>query len=214
MGRTFFRSPIRVYRSAPHRRDESVDPLLSDNRSGIQDPLMRISQTALVGLLACISASAQQAGPALSIDASAPTQHAISPDIYGINFYWNLGSSGDSQQATYLTAAPGIRPTLRRWGGDLTSTYHWQFDVDSLAADWFFEVLPGSTSGSSQLPKGSTFNLFADQARTTGGTRVAVPFCRFEIKIELGNLALHLPQFIVEICQRPVYVGVICLISR
>src|SRR5580698_5445153 len=39
--------------------------------------------------LTCLVAAAQQTGPALSIDANAG-QHAISPDIYGINFFWNI----------------------------------------------------------------------------------------------------------------------------
>ena len=133
---------------------------------------MQLAKPTLMTVLACLTAHAQQSGPALSIDAAA-NQHAISPDVYGINFYWNLSTSTDPNQPTYLAAAPGVRPTLRRWGGDSTSTYHWQFDVNDLAADWFFEVLPGTLADPSQLPSGSTFNMYADQARTTGGKILA-----------------------------------------
>src|SRR5271166_3317509 len=103
---------------------------------------------------------AQQAGPALSIDVNSG-RHSISPDIYGINFYWTNGTNS--------SPAVDIRPSVRRWGGNSTSTYHWQFDVNNIDADWFFEVLPGTGVDATKLPAGSQFNQFADQARTTGG---------------------------------------------
>ena len=112
--------------------------------------------------------AAQQAGPALSIDAAAGKQ-AISPDIYGINFYWNVDDSNSNPIPALVAAALGVRPTVRRWGGNSTSTYHWQFDVSNIDADWFYEVLPGKVPDVSKLPAGSSFNAFADQARTTGG---------------------------------------------
>jgi uncharacterized protein (TIGR03437 family) len=104
------------------------------------------------------AALAQTAGPALSIDAAAG-RHAISPDVYGINFYWDGGGA----------AAVALRPTVRRWGGNSTSTYHWKYDLHSLAADWYFEVLPDTKVNAAKLPEGSSFNVFADEARTTGG---------------------------------------------
>jgi len=113
--------------------------------------------------------AAQLAGPALSIDAGAG-QHAISPDIYGINFYWNVGSPVN---AALAAAAAGVRPTVRRWGGNDTSTYQWQLDVSNLDSDWFYEVLPGAVADASKLPAGSSFNAFADQARITGGKILA-----------------------------------------
>jgi uncharacterized protein (TIGR03437 family) len=118
--------------------------------------------------LVCLAAAAQS-GPALSIDANA-AQHAISPDIYGINFYWNLGSPASP---ALTAAASAIRPTLRRWGGNNTSTYNWKLDVDNIDADWFYEVLPDTTVDASKLPAGSSFNAYADQARITGGRILA-----------------------------------------
>jgi uncharacterized protein (TIGR03437 family) len=119
-------------------------------------------------LVTALLAHAQQLGPALAVDASA-SRHAISPDVYGINFYWDLGTSNDPQRAAYLAAAPDVRATARRNGGNGTSTYHWQFDVNNIDNDWFFEVLPDTSVNASRLPDGSSFNTFADQARTTGG---------------------------------------------
>ncbi len=113
----------------------------------------------------CLSATAQQAGPALSIDANAG-RRTISPDIYGINFYWNVGSSPNTATSA---AASDIRATLRRWGGNNTSTYHWKFEVWNIDNDWFYEVLPDAATNASALPAGSSFNKFADNARATGG---------------------------------------------
>src|SRR3982074_613844 len=108
---------------------------------------------AALGILS-FGVAAQQTGPALSIDANA-LQHAISPDIYGISFYWDVGTGGDPQRAA---AAADIRATARRWGGNGTSTYHWRFDVENIDADWFFEVLPDTSINASKLPDGSRFN--------------------------------------------------------
>jgi uncharacterized protein (TIGR03437 family) len=126
-------------------------------------------RTLLAVCVASFAAAAQQAGPALSIDANAG-QHAISPDIYGISFYWNVGSPANP---TVAAAAPALRPTVRRWGGNNTSDYNWQYDVWNIDNDWFYEVLPGSVADVSKLPDGSSFNAFADQVRTTGGKIVA-----------------------------------------
>jgi uncharacterized protein (TIGR03437 family) len=120
----------------------------------------------LVAAAAALSAGlAQQSGPALSIDAGA-NRHTISPDIYGINYYWDLGTT---TSAATLAAAADVRATVRRWGGNNTSTYHWKYDVQNIDADWFFEVLPDANVNASKLPDGSSFNAFADQVRTSGG---------------------------------------------
>jgi uncharacterized protein (TIGR03437 family) len=123
------------------------------------------------GLVAGLVAFAQQPGPALSVDAAA-NQHPISPDVYGINFYWDLGNNNDPQGAA-AAAALDVRPTVRRWGGNATSTYHWKFDVNNIDADWFFEVLPDTSVNASILPVGSSFNKFVDQARVSGGKVIA-----------------------------------------
>ena len=128
----------------------------------------------LLCLHAMVAASlwGQVAGPALSVDANAG-RHAISPDIYGINFYWDLGASGDPNKAAYAAAALNLPATGRRWGGNNMSTYHWKLDVMNLDFDWFYEVLPDTSVDASKLPDGSTFNRFADQARVSGGKIIA-----------------------------------------
>jgi uncharacterized protein (TIGR03437 family) len=122
-------------------------------------------------LFASLTAFAQQPGPALSIDAKA-NLHPISPDIYGIDFYWALPEAGDPTLPAALTAASNIRATARRWGGDSETSYSWKFDVNNAANDWYFQVLPDTTVDASNLPAGSSFNTFADQVRTTGGKAI------------------------------------------
>src|SRR5215469_5447221 len=131
------------------------------------------ARSALILILAPLAGLAQQPGPALSIDAAAG-QHAISPDVYGINYFWDLGNPVDPNLAAI---APNIRPTARRWSGDNSSSYNWRFDVMNLDSDWFFQVLVDDGVGdASQLPAGSSFNSFVDQARVSGGkTIVSVP---------------------------------------
>src|ERR1700724_2894246 len=114
---------------------------------------MRMRRSAALTLLVSFAAFSQQAGPALQVDAGA-SQHAISADVYGISFYWNVGSGNAQQQAADLAAASDIRSTLRRWGGNNTSTYHWKYDVWNIDADWFFEVLPNKNDAASKLPDG------------------------------------------------------------
>jgi uncharacterized protein (TIGR03437 family) len=129
-------------------------------------------RTALaLAFFASLTALAQQPGPALSINATSNV-HAISPDIYGIDFYWTLPNSGDPTLPAAMAAASNIRATARRWGGDSETGYNWKFDVNNLADDWFFEVLPDTSVNASLLPAGSTFNMFADQVRITGGKAI------------------------------------------
>ena len=121
---------------------------------------MRLSLTIAAGCLVSFLAGAQQQGPALSIDANAG-RHPISPDIYGINFFWDTGSPVNS---ALVAAAPARRPSVRRWGGNNTSDYNWQLNVWDIDSDWFYEVLPGTNQ---------SFNSFADQTRLTGGKILA-----------------------------------------
>src|SRR3954454_17758557 len=67
-------------------------------------------------------------GPALAVDGSAD-RHAISPDIYGLNY-------ADPALAAEL-ALP-----VDRWGGNTTDTYNWRLQSSNLGNDWFFENVP------------------------------------------------------------------------
>ncbi|MEO8656860.1 MAG: glycoside hydrolase family 44 protein, partial [Bryobacteraceae bacterium] len=133
--------------------------------------MRRISPVAVMTLTGFALAFGQQAGPALSIDAAA-NRHVISPDIYGINFFWYTGDNDHNPDPALLAAGSDVRATTRRWGGNGTSTYHWKFDVNNIDADWFYEVLPDTNVNASKLPEGSVFNRFADRTRITGGKMI------------------------------------------
>jgi len=70
-------------------------------------------RTALLSLVTGLAALAQQKAPALAVDASAD-RHTISSDIYGVNFHWDLGSSGDPNGPAYaaVAPAPGVRARI------------------------------------------------------------------------------------------------------
>jgi hypothetical protein len=90
-------------------------------------------------------------GPALSVNAQAD-QHPISPYIYGMNF-------ADEDLAAEL------RLPVRRWGGNSTSRYNWQLNIQNTGSDWYFENIPDDNAGA--LPGGSSTNQFVDQDRRT-----------------------------------------------
>jgi Glycoside hydrolase family 44 len=71
-------------------------------------------------------ATAEAAAPSLSIDVSAE-RHAISPDIYGMNF-----CPADLAQALGLP--------VNRWGGNATSRYNWQVNVSNAGSDYYFII--------------------------------------------------------------------------
>lgn len=93
-------------------------------------------------------------GPALTINVAAG-QHPISRDIYGMNF-------------TDEALAQELRLPVRRWGGNRTSRYNWQIDVDNTANDWFFENYPIENPNLAALPNGSATDRFVEQDRRTG----------------------------------------------
>jgi putative cell wall-binding protein len=87
---------------------------------------------AVLPAFATSAASAASAGPALTVDAAAG-RHAISSDIYGMNF-------ADAGLATEL----GI--TADRWGGNSTSRYNYTNNTHNTGSDYFFENIVDSTS--------------------------------------------------------------------
>lgn len=81
-----------------------------------------------MALLAGIVAGALAvSGPALSVDASAD-RHAISPDIYGMNF-------------ADPALAREIGLPVNRWGGNRAETYNWRIGAANTGRDWYFENL-------------------------------------------------------------------------
>lgn len=101
-------------------------------------------------------------GPDLTVDVTAD-RAPIDPNIYGMNF-------ADESLAQEL-ALP-----LNRWGGNATTRYNWRLDVQNRGSDWFFENIPNDVAPVSQLPSGSTTDLFVDANRARGTqTLLTVP---------------------------------------
>ncbi len=115
---------------------------------------------AALTLLAASAAQAQNAGPAITVDGSAP-RHKISEDIYGMAAY---GVDPNFQAAARL-------PVLR-WGGDGTTRYNWQVDSSNAGFDWYFM---GGDGVQTPTPSGGPDALvLADQA-THSQTLLTIP---------------------------------------
>ena len=84
-----------------------------------------------IALICCLSVSAR-AQVTVTVDA-AQDVHSISPLIYGMNF-------PDAQQVS------AARIPLARWGGNGTSRYNYQLDMNNTGNDYFFENIPGCWS--------------------------------------------------------------------
>ncbi|HEY1016688.1 MAG TPA: glycoside hydrolase family 44 protein, partial [Herpetosiphonaceae bacterium] len=95
---------------------------------------------------------------ALTVNAGAG-RHAISPDIYGINF---------ADQAL----AQALRVPLNRWGGNSTSRYNWRTSMTNTGSDWYFENVPSGTVNVANLPNGSATDQFVEQNRATGAQSI------------------------------------------
>ena len=77
-------------------------------------------------------AASPAAGPALSVDVR-KDRHAISADIYGVNFAADVGSRS-------ALAPLGI--SVDRWGGNSTTRYDWTTGIHNTGSDWYFEDIP------------------------------------------------------------------------
>jgi hypothetical protein len=127
-----------------------------------------VNQSAIIGATVTITTPVVSAGPALSVDMGNPT-HAISPNIYGINYY---GMDPSIAKAANLP--------MVRWGGDLTTRYNYLVDADNSAGDSYFENSFPSTTG---YPQVSQFNsqVLQDELTNTK-TLVTVPLIGYTTK--------------------------------
>jgi hypothetical protein len=119
----------------------------------------------LLSLMLILSASlvqGQAAGPALQVDANA-AQHAIDPNIYGMNF-------------ADTALANAVRLPINRWGGNSTTRYNWQNDTSNHASDWYFENIPEDNANPGALPNGSAADRFiSDNISTNTQTLLTIP---------------------------------------
>ena len=100
--------------------------------------------------------------PSLAVD-MAQDRHAISDDIYGMNF----------ASAELLSE---LQVPVHRWGGNSTTRYSWQNDTSNRASDWYFENIPNDNPDPGQLPDGSDSDEFIETNRAAGSeTLLTVP---------------------------------------
>jgi hypothetical protein len=107
---------------------------------------------------AASAASGAAAGPALSVSLTAG-RHAISRDIYGMNF----APAGLERQ---------LKLPVVRWGGNATTRYNYLLDTANHASDWYFENIPNTVKNPAALPNGSTADQFIDQNRHDGADSI------------------------------------------
>lgn len=94
--------------------------------------------------------------PPAEIDVAIDTtldRRAIDPRIYGVNF----ADADDLARVPY---------PINRWGGNTTSRYNWQYDVDNRGADYYFQRIVSGDG--TNLPANTASNRFIDLTRAAG----------------------------------------------
>src|ERR1700710_2320850 len=89
--------------------------------------LMRIFAACFVSLAAH---AAENTAVTVDVDIASNVR-AVNPLIFGVAY----GDATRNAQMGY---------TVRRWGGNSTTRYNWQYDIHSTASDFFYENIPDS----------------------------------------------------------------------
>jgi hypothetical protein len=135
-------------------------------------------KAALLLLLSCAPAYAQNAAVTVAVDATAKV-HAISPLIYGVAF------------ATTAQLA-ALNAPLNRSGGNNTSTYNYLNNAQNLDADYYFESYPQSGTKAGAEP-----DAFVATTKAAGAAPLlTVPLIGWTAK--LGPSRAILPSFSVQ----------------
>jgi hypothetical protein len=108
--------------------------------------------------------------PYFTVDAAAG-RHAISPDIYGITFFYQ----GPSAAAEYAFAQ-AIRLPVNRLGGDATTRYNWEYDSSNAGRDWYFMAGNGQ---STVTPGASIDAIVAKDIALGTRTIVTIPMMEY-----------------------------------
>ncbi len=147
----------------------SISDLYWQDTTGGSQPVFYLDD---IVLTASSEAPPSSTGPDLAIH-TLSGRHAISPDIYGMNY-----AEED------LTSE--LRLPVRRWGGNSTSRYNWQNDTYNTGSDWYFENIPADNPDPATLPNGSSADRFVEQDRRTGTkTLLTVPMIGWVAKRRL-----------------------------
>ena len=113
-------------------------------------------------VLSLTSAGAAGAPIAVTVDSTANV-HPFSPFIFGVAY----GDATRNAQIGY---------TVRRWGGNSTTRYNWQYDIHNTANDYFFENIPDSQDRTHVPPLGNKADAFVTEAKSGGAEPlIAIP---------------------------------------
>ena len=122
----------------------SFNEIWFQDTTGTNQPALLLDDLRLIG-------DPTPPGPvAVAVD-PALDRRPISAFLFGVNF----ASPAQIADVGY---------TLNRWGGNRTTRYNWQLDVDSSAADWFFTNYTASEPPP-PLPTGSAADQFVLESR-------------------------------------------------
>ncbi|HTA90076.1 MAG TPA: glycoside hydrolase family 44 protein [Polyangiaceae bacterium] len=105
-------------------------------------------------------------GPVLQVDVCA-NRHVISPDIYGVTFWFAAGDT----LAPNMQFAKDIGLPLNRLGGDATTRYNWQVDSSNAGFDFYFM----GGSGATPVPGASNDALVTTNQSFSAKTVMTVP---------------------------------------
>lgn len=90
-------------------------------------------------------------------------RRVISPAIYGVSY----GDIADFAAVPY---------PVRRWGGNATTRYSWQYDTHNTANDWFYFNIPDDNAAPGNLPDGSSADRFVEETLAAGtGVVMTIP---------------------------------------
>ena len=86
-------------------------------------------------------------------------RRSINNEIYGVNF----GSTAQLNDIHY---------PIRRWGGNGVSRFNWKKDISNSASDWFYFNYPATVTDESQLPNGSSSDVFIQDDINAGAQTI------------------------------------------
>ncbi|MEZ5312144.1 MAG: glycoside hydrolase family 44 protein [Thermoanaerobaculia bacterium] len=130
--------------------DGSFNELILQDASGGDQPAVRVDDIRFV-----FDPTPPPPPPTIAVAVDpALDRRAISDLVYGVNF----ASAAQLADVGY---------PLNRWGGNRTTRYNWQLDVDNSAGDWFFTNYTGS-GDEGQLPETSGADQFLLANRAAG----------------------------------------------
>lgn len=128
----------------------------------------------LAGAAVRLSAQSNQATCAILVDAQA-NRKAISPLIYGVAF-----ATGSNQLSD-------LNCPLQRSGGNSETRYNWQINAHNLAADWYFESYPDSSS----VPAATADSFVANSKGAAAQPLITVPMIGWAPKLGPDRAILY-----------------------